>query len=78
MQIQEKELQKIREEAQKKGFELSDEEFENIVQLAKRKVEISKKGECYLLLLLPDAIKEYYFRACITGISILTMEGANI
>lgn len=72
------EFEGIRKELEKEGYTLSNGEFASLLEYARRKAESAGKDETYLPLLLPDVIKEYFFRACVTGISVLRMEGANI
>ena len=72
------EFEDLREELEKDGYILSNGEFESLLEYAKRKAKTAGKDESYLPLLLPDVIKEYFFRTGVTGIGILQMEGATI
>lgn len=72
------EFEDLRNELEKDGYILSNGEFESLLKYAKRKAKVAGKDESYLPLLLPDVIREYFFRACVTGIGVLRMEGANI
>ena len=55
----------IRESMEKEGYSLQDGEYESILEYARRKAKTAGKDESYLPLLLPDVIKEYFFRAYI-------------
>ena len=44
---------------------MADSQFCKIVTLAKRKAIISGKGEKYIELLLPDVVKDYFFREAV-------------
>lgn len=67
----------IKQELEKDGYILSNAEFQSLLEYARRKAEVAGKDESYLPLLLPDVIKEYFFRAYITETSLLMMEDAN-
>lgn len=69
---------KIRESMEKEGYRLQDEEYENLLEYARRKAKFAGKDESYLPLLLPDVIKEYFFRAYINLAGLIAMEGSNI
>ena len=45
-------------------------EFSCLVEYAKRKVKIAGKDESYIPILLPDMVKEYFFRM---GVNLETM-----
>ena len=68
----------IRESMEKEGYKLQDGEYENLLEYARRKAKNSGKDESYLPLLLPDVIKEYFFRAYINLAGLMAMEGSNI
>lgn len=68
----------IRESMEKEGYSLKDGEYENLLEYARRKAKNSGKDESYLPLLLPDVIKEYFFRAYINLAGLMVMEGSNI
>ena len=59
------EYEKIRRNLEKKGYRVADSQFCKIVTLAKRKAIISGKGEKYIELLLPDVVKDYFFREAV-------------
>lgn len=67
--------QDIKEEFERNGYKISDAEFFCMVEYARRKVRASGKDEKYLPLLLPDVIREYFFRAAVSTASVLCMEG---
>ena len=68
----------IRESMEKEGYKLQDGEYENLLEYARRKAKTAGKDESYLPLLLPDVIKEYFFRAYINLAGLMVMEGSNI
>ena len=68
----------IRESMEKEGYKLQDGEYENLLEYARRKAKSAGKDESYLPLLLPDVIKEYFFRAYINLAGLMVMEGSNI
>ncbi len=68
----------IRESMEKEGYKLQDGEYENLLEYARRKAKSAGKDESYLPLLLPDVIKEYFFRAYINLAGLMAMEGSNI
>lgn len=68
----------IRESMEKEGYKLQDGEYENLLEYARRKAKVAGKDESYLPLLLPDVIKEYFFRAYINLAGPIAMEGSNI
>lgn len=63
---------------EKEGYRLQDGEYENLLEFARRKAKSAGKDESYLPLLLPDVIKEYFFRAYINLAGVMAMEGSNI
>lgn len=68
----------IRQDLGEKGYKLSDSEFADLAEYARRKAKVAGKDESYLPLLLPDVIEEYYFRIFINAVSGLRMmEGSN-
>lgn len=68
----------IKKELEKDGYKLTNVEFSCLVEYARRKAEIAGKDESYLPYLIPDVVKEYFFRAWINLTTVLSMEGANI
>lgn len=68
----------IRKSMEEEGYKLQDGEYENLLEYAGRKAETAGKDESYLPLLLPDVIKEYFFRAYINLAGLMAMEGSNI
>lgn len=66
--------QKIRENAETAGYKVADDEFQKIVSYAKRKAETAGKDESYLLLLLPDVIREWVVRQTMNRYSTAMME----
>ena len=68
----------IRESMEKEGYKLQDGEYEDLMEYARRKAKAAGKDESYLPLLLPDVIKEYFFRAYINLAGMMAVEGSNI
>lgn len=68
----------IKKEIEKDGYQLTNAEFSCLVEYARRKAEVAGKDESYLPYLIPDVVKEYFFRAWVNLTTVLSMEGANI
>lgn len=68
----------LREQLKKDGIMLSGAEYQSIVEYAKRKAEISGKDESYLMVLIPDVIKECFYNSYVTNISAMRMEGISV
>lgn len=68
----------IRESMEEEGYKLQDRKYENLLKYARRKAKTAGKDESYLPMLLPDVIKEYFFRAHINLAGLMAMEGSNI
>lgn len=68
----------VKIELEKEGYVISDSEFDCIVEYARRKAEASGKSESYLPVLIPDVVKEYFFRAAFNVATVLMEEGTNI
>ena len=66
--------QGIRERMEADGYKVGDDEFVQILSYAKRKAQVSGKGESYLPFLLPDMIREWLIRQTVNGYSIAMME----
>ena len=66
--------QDVRERMEADGYKVSDDEFSQILSYARRKAEVSGKGESYLPLLLPDVIREWLIRQTVNRYSIAMME----
>ena len=66
--------QGIRERMEADGYKVGDDEFVQILSYAKRKADVSGKGESYLPFLLPDMIREWLIRQTVNGYSIAMME----
>ena len=66
--------QGIRARMEADGYKVGDDEFVQILPYAKRKAEVSGKGESYLPFLLPDMIREWLIRQTVNGYSIAMME----
>lgn len=63
---------------EKDGIRLSEAEYQSVVEYAKRKAEISGKDESYLMVLIPDVIKECFYNSYVTNISAMRMEGITV
>lgn len=59
---------RIKERLDQSDLKTTDEEFQNLVAYAYQKAVAAGKDESYLPYLLPDVIKEYFFRRYINGI----------
>lgn len=56
------EYESVKQQLEKDGYKISNAEFSCLVEYAKRKVKIAGKDESYIPILLPDMVKEYFFR----------------
>lgn len=56
------ETKKVREDMEKQGYVLTEEEYQIILEYTIRKSDRCGKGRDYVPLLLEDEIKNYYFR----------------
>lgn len=70
------ELNRILQEWQDKGFEISEDEVEHLLMYCNRKMDLNRieNREEYLPLLFADEVKNYLFRQTVNTISILRME----
>lgn len=68
----------LRINIEKDGIKLSEAEYQSVVEYAKRKAEISGKDESYLMVLIPDVIKESLYNSYVTNISVMRMEGITV
>lgn len=57
----------IRKSLESKGYIVADSQFQRIVSLARRKANLSGKGEKYIALLLPDVMKDYFYREAVNA-----------
>ena len=64
------EYESVKQQLEKDGYKISNAEFSCLVEYAKRKVKIAGKDESYIPILLPDMVKEYFFRM---GVNLETM-----
>lgn len=64
------EYESVKQQLEKDGYKISNAEFSCLVECAKRKVKIAGKDERYIPILLPDMVKEYFFRM---GVNLETM-----
>lgn len=69
-----KEYNIILRQAKKDGYNLDDDTFEYLIKYAKRKAKVVGKDDSYILYLLPDVIKEYFFRDGLNKIMMATVE----
>lgn len=56
------EYESVKQQLEKDGYKISNAEFSCLIEYAKRKVKIAEKDESYIPILLPDMVKEYFFR----------------
>ena len=56
------EYESVKRQLEKDGYKISNAEFSCLVEYAKRKAKIAGKDENYIPILLPDMVKEYFFR----------------
>lgn len=63
----------VREKLSGDGFEISDEEYKDILSYSERKRKLNQKEPNYLPLLLEDEIKNRIFRESINAASLLIM-----
>lgn len=67
------ETKKVREDMEKQGYVLTEEEYQIILEYTIRKSDRCGKGRDYVPLLLEDEIKNYYFRYTVTALSLINM-----
>lgn len=67
------ETKKVREDMEKQGYVLTEEEYQIVLEYTIRKSDRCGKGRDYVPLLLEDEIKNYYFRNTVTAISLINM-----
>jgi len=63
------EYPEVRKEMEAKGYQMSDEEYENHIRYARRKANMAGRGERYVPLLLPDVIRENAIRTAINSVT---------
>ena len=68
------EYPEIKEQMERQGYQMTDEEFSEHLAYARRKAEVVGKQEDYIPLLLPDVIKEHYMRKAINSFTMGLME----
>lgn len=59
------EYPEIKQELEAQGYTLTNELYKYLLAYARRKAQCAGKDESYIPYLLPDVVKEYYFRLCI-------------
>lgn len=69
------EIDEIVSEFRKSTLDISDEEVADVLNLCRRKIEISGQPEDYLKLLLPDELKNHCFRMAVNVISCMVCTG---
>lgn len=72
-----KDYREVRENMEKEGYRLQEDEYEKILEYTKRKAKRAGKDENYLPLLLPDVIREYFFRAYINLAGMMAIGDSN-
>lgn len=68
----------IKDKLDQSGLQTTQEEFDGLVAYARRKAQAAGKDESYLPYLLPDVVKEYFFRNYINAVTALRMAGVEI
>lgn len=68
-EIREK-IEEIMEDA-KERYKLDDSEAESTLAYARRKMELNGKPDDYILLLLPDELRNYAFRRAVNATTML-------
>lgn len=58
----------------RKGQDIGDDEVEEVLRLCRRKMEITGQKDDYILLLLPDVLKEHCFQRAINSYSTRLMK----
>ena len=71
MKCTDSKYQEIRKEAEQQNIILTDDEFQRVVELCNRKIEINALGADYMELLLPDEIRHYAFRREVNKITVI-------
>lgn len=71
MKCTDSKYQEIREEAEQQNIILTDNEFQRVIELCNRKIEMNGMGSDYMELLLPDEIKHYAFRREVNKITFI-------
>lgn len=52
---------------------ISDKDVEEVIEICRRKIQLTGQAEDYMLLLLPDELKNYCIRNTINAISLAMM-----
>ena len=61
------EIEEIVSEFRKSIYNISDEDVEDVLELSRRKIEITGQLEDYMKLLLPDELKNHCFRMAVNA-----------
>lgn len=64
------EYESVKRKLEEDGYKISNAEFSCLVEYAKRKAKVTGKDDAYIPILLPDTVKEYFFRQ---GVNLETM-----
>lgn len=64
------EIEEIVSEFRKSIYNISDEDVEDVLELSRRKIEITGQLEDYMKLLLPDELKNHCFRMAVNATTI--------
>lgn len=56
------EYESVKRKLEKEGYKISNSEFSCLVEYARRKAKVAGKDDTYIQILLPDTVKEYFFR----------------
>lgn len=68
------EIKEIVTEFRESTCNISDEDVEKVLKLCSRKIEITGQSENYMLLLLPDELKNHCFRMAVNTLSFIRKE----
>lgn len=69
----EEEYQSVRRRLEDDGYVLTDDEYRETLNYARRKAGASGKGDDYIPVLLLDVIREYVFCKCVNRISMAAL-----
>ena len=72
------EIQRVVDDFRRTVCDISDGDVEKVLMLCRRKMEIAGKAEDYLLILLPDELKNHLFRLAVNAASLILMEEGDI
>lgn len=71
--MEDEQLKQIVENFRQEIYPIGNEGVEEVLKLCKRKMEISKKPDSYLYLLLPDELKNYCVRMAVNTAGMMNL-----